>query len=73
MEAKKRGKGKVIVLFMGALAAVIVLAVAAMAATGTGVFRSDKAKAFELLAQMPDKLSRSDISEYIRAVAGEER
>lgn len=65
MEAKKRGKGKVIILIMGALAAVIALAAAAMAATGTGVFRSDKAKAFELLAQMPDKMSRSDISEYI--------
>ncbi len=65
METKKRGAGRVIALIMGVVAAVTIVAAAAMAATGTGVFRSDKTKAFELLAQMPDKLGRSDISEYL--------
>lgn len=65
METKKRGAGRVIALIMGVAAAVTIVAAAAMAATGTGVFRSDKTKAFELLAQMPDKLGRSDISEYL--------
>ncbi len=63
MEAKNRGKGKIAALIAGCVAAVAVVTVTVMAVTG--FFRSDKAEAFELLSQMPDKLSRSYISEYI--------
>lgn len=63
MEGNNRRKGKLAVMIAGSVAAMAVAVTAA--AVATGGFHSDKAEAFELLAQMPDKLDRSYISEHI--------
>ena len=65
---KKKSKGKIIALICS-LVVVVGLATTGivLAATGalSGLFGSDKEKAFELLAQTPEKMSESALNEQL--------
>lgn len=64
METKKTGK--IIALIVAIVVVVAGVSVGVMAATG--VFSSSKQKAFDLLAQVPEKVLYSSIDEYTGAV-----
>lgn len=61
METKKTGK--IIALIVAIVVVVAGVSVGVMAATG--VFSSSKKKAFDLLEQIPEKISYSSVNEYI--------
>ena len=60
---EKRNKGKIIAIIIAAVIAAGGITVGIMAASG--VFESDKKKAFELLAQLPERMGYSATNEYI--------
>lgn len=62
-EMKTKKTGKIVALIIAIVVVALGVSVGVMAATG--VFSSGKSKAFDLLAQAPEKLSYSSMDEYI--------
>lgn len=62
---KTKNKGRFEAVILAVVIVVITAAVSVGVMASTGFFRSDKQSALELLAQAPEKLSRSYIDEHM--------